>query len=421
MKLRDIAQEPSSGMVAERNLPKSDTVGRRRMKPFSIENDIRAELDAHFDDAEAAYVREGFAPREAQMRALTEFGDRASVETQLAEIGVDRAIPAAVLLGSAAYVIVLAVLTAAEVAGVGKGTPLDILFLWWLQAGVGIAAYLPVVWLTQYFGIRSVRTPATAFAFSFLVALSMTLVVDLNDFETSLHLAPLILALSLVAFRFWRRVPLTLQRASLMAVHAFAMFAAFANVRVFGFLRPESCLYLRPSGVPLVGELASCRQVTFPDPALVALIGVTLVFVALFSSSLAAFLRGAATAVGRKTAVLAFSIALPLAPLMTGNLNAYGQWDVLEWEPAIYAAYQDILGRNPQDKDIAFYAQTRSYLHMNRIRKVLAASKERRLVIDNVYTAAVGRPATDAEMAYHVDHRTPVDAIRDEARKGIVR
>lgn len=391
------------------------------MKLASIENDIRAELDAHLADAEDAFIGDGLSRHEAKKRALAEFGDRASVEAQLVEIGVDRSIPFGVLLGVVAYLVILAVLTAAEVAGVGKGTPLDILFLWWLQAGVGIATFLPVVWMAQYFGMRSAKTPVTAFAFSFLVALSVTFVVDMNDFETLLHLAPLLFALCLLASRFWRSVPLAAQRATLMAAHAFAVFAAFANVRAFGFLRPESCLFLRPSGVPLVGDLASCRQVTLPDPALLALGAVSLAFLALFVSSLVTFVRGAATAVGRKTAMLAFSVALPLAPLMTGNLNAYGQWDVLEWEPAIYAAYQDILGRNPQDKDIAFYAQTRSYLHMNRIRKVLAASKERRLVIDLAYKAAVGRPATVEEMAFHVDQRTPAASLRDEARKGIER
>lgn len=105
---------------------------------------------------------------------------------------------------------------------------------------------------------------------------------------------------------------------------------------------------------------------------------------------------------------------VPLSPLFAYDVNNLGELDVIRWKSDIVLAYNELLDRDPEEKDIVFYAQTRAYLDMDRVRAALNESEERRVVISAQYKEQLGRDATEEEIEQAIQESSSITELYAE-------
>lgn len=374
--------------------------------------DIDDELEAHLEDLTSNFIADGFSTREARQRAQQAFGNIETIRSELVALRAPstriRAIVVVAFLGLGAM-LWLAVWQAPT-----RFSGLEPIALYWLFLAVtGIVLGLQH-WLIRSLGVRRLRILAPVFALPMLFSLSLTAIMDVDRLLVPLQILGIGLV-ALVALRLaWRRFSFTIRRTVIYLFGWLAAWSALILAPPLPFLHFAGCRYLTRDAVPLTGALASCQQLSWLDWSVVVLaIAGVAGLVAIIAAVKSAW-RGQGLRQFQKTTLAVVCVLLPVFPLFVHDVNNYGRVDVVRWKPLIIQSYRDILGRDPQAKDLEFYALTRSYLNLERIRIVLYASAERRLKIDLLYRDALGRPATEREIARYVDNRMSVEDITRE-------
>lgn len=395
-------------------------------KASYTEQRIDEELRSHIEDMVDDLVLQGVDRAQARKQALAAFGDmeqikRDTLQYASSNVGLFTRLSTAQLLFTI-YVICFLILIIlwGTIGHSLYGARLEPVLLWWVFIGITGLITLLVHWMQEYYGLQE-RAFLTPIIFVLLASLSLTNILDIDNFEVNVH-AVLLGALFFIALNiFWGKISIRFKQYLLYGFSILTTWATLAEQPLFNFLSywfgQSRCLFIMPSPVPLHGELAKCQQVTWTNVPLLSLYTLLLVGVPVILFFLAKYWTNSATRLWRKCVMTLACLALPLAPFAVNGINQFGALDVIPWKAGIYASYEEILGRDPEPKDLEFYAMTRSYLHMDRVREQLYISEERRIKIDLITQEVLHRHATPEEIQYFVDHRQSVQQIYDELRQ----
>ncbi|MBI2410982.1 MAG: hypothetical protein HYV32_03790 [Candidatus Kerfeldbacteria bacterium] len=382
---------------------------------------VREELEAHIADMTDDLVLEGMERVIARRTAEETFGHIDAIEQQVCaqhrQSFWHRANPFLVLGASYLLIALTFVLLRFALGRSVNAARLEPIMLWWAFVGITAIGMMCVHWISEYRGYRDHRFVRMVFLFILLLSFSITAVLDIDNFEVNLH-AILFLLMTYVFLRWrWEQSALLLKRALVFGASAFVIWMTLLERPIFQFVGTARCLFLTPDTIPLTGALAKCQQVPLESELLLPIYVVLIIGIPTMVLFWSHYIQNSATALYRKIAFSAVLVAMPVTPTLVHNVNNYGELDIVPWKAQIYFAYEEVLGRAPEQKDIDFYAVTASYKNMEKVRDVLYASYERQLKIDLLYQEILHRHATEAEGAAYIENRKSVKQIEAELRE----
>lgn len=381
----------------------------------SREQDIRTELESHRADLRDEFLHSGMTVDQAEAKVAEVFGDlEECVQNTLVVQPHSRAIlhPFTWLMlfsSASTFFTGLAFLLLQGTAGqlaVEKALVWSSFFCL-MSLGLTLSRFL-----LEYFGLKQVTVLYASLTLSLLMSFSLTGLLDLNNFEVTIHLIGLAVFLGIGLHIWWNKLSLQVKYLSLFAFSAVATFSALTERPLFQFLGELRCLFIQPTTTPLTGALATCQQLPLWHPVLLVLYAVVLGGGIYLLSILWKYIRNNATSLFKKIILTASVSSLGIAPMLLPDLNKFGEMDIIPWKIEIYEAYDEILGREPEIKDIQFYASSKAYLDMYRLKEVLYQSDERKLKIDLLYQEVLHRHATPEEVEYFAAQKLSVDQIR---------
>lgn len=383
---------------------------------------IREELEAHIEDMTADFVAAGMDAALAREKAESSFGDMdAHVE---ATADVEQVLPSRFrqprVLACIGYAIVLlGMLAAIESIGASSVTgQLQVFTLWWVFVGITGMVLLFLYWIIDYLGLKTAYVLRVGLLFTILASLSMTSVLDVDNFEVNVHAVIAGIMVYLLGEVFWKRMSAAARRAIIYAFGAVVSWSTLIEEPIFGFIGTARCLFITPDNVELVGVLAACEQVPLVGRATAPIILAVLLGAPYMVYFALKYWRAHGVQLSRKLIFTAGLVAMPVAPMIVTDVNNYGELDVIPQKAVIYETYMEILGRAPEDKDYLFYARTRAYENMVGIEEILYNSYERRLKINLLHLEYLGRSATKDEVDLYVFNRKSIEAIREELQLG---
>lgn len=168
------------------------------------------------------------------------------------------------------------------------------------------------------------------------------------------------------------------------------------------------CLYVTPDSVPV----AQCHFFVLSKVITIALGLVLIISIGSAFITLNRVLKTSLLSSAQKWMAIVTIVTIFCVPIFIHDINNYSALSVVFAQPKITQAYSDILGRNPERKDLDFYALTGAYRNIDRIRSVLLASEERELKIQEVYMRALHRTATLAEIVLWNERGSSLDQIQ---------
>ncbi|MFZ6036485.1 MAG: permease prefix domain 1-containing protein [Patescibacteria group bacterium] len=387
---------------------------------MSDRDDIKQELESHIADGADELIATGVSPEDAYAQARARFGNVQKYERETLSVMRRRSLMHPTFVASVAMAVAI-------VLSLGywlKQYPLNgvlaqPILLSLLYVGIFSVVIIVIKLLSEYWGLRSLSALWSAILFGLMVCISITIMHDIDKVLVPFHAIVLASIIVVGLMRFWSRLPVFFKKVCIYGFALVTTWSALHGKELFRFIQPDACLYLTRDTTPLVGELAHCQQLAFFHPLLWPVYFVIIVGVIGGAYFLSRYWRNQGSALGRKLFVSAAFAVLPLLSLSFPDINNYGAVDIISWKPEIYLVYQEILGRQPEQKDIEFYTYTRAYRTMSRVKDVLYASYERTLVIDNLHRAIIGRPASSVEIEYFVQGRQSVEEIRHELEQQV--
>lgn len=385
------------------------------------EREIRDEMQAHIEDMMLDLVSSGMEEAEARAEAEKAFGDVESAVQSTIEVegGLPKLLSHPLLLGVIGYVVLFLVMQFAHAAVSPSAVAgqIQVVMLWWVFIGVTALTALFVHWMIQFVGPHSLYSLRLTMLFTVLVSLSITSVLDIDNFEVNVSAVAVgVVAYAVVAL-FWKYVSVNMARIIMYGYAVLVTWSTLIEEPLLGFIGEARCLFITPDNVELVGALAACQQVPFVGRATAPLILAGLIGAVYVVGFLRKYVSSNTVEMYKKLALTAGVVALPVVPMMTPDLNNYGELDVLPQKAAIYEVYWDVLGRSPEEKDYLFYARTRGYENLDRVSEVLYKSGERRLKINLLHLEYAGRSATKEEVDAYVESRKTIDDIRMELQE----
>jgi hypothetical protein len=369
---------------------------------------IRLELQSHLEELEAELVSDGVGSDQASVQALERFGDVEQITAACAAVGLPwslRVFPqifAWTMFAIGVGFSVVVAIARQQVAG-------SMLEHWWwfalVMGTMGLAWHL-ARWMLDYLGLRSFERLFLVMAVALSLAFAITLILDVNDFEVVIHAGVLGVGLYVVLGLWWRWWSRRLIAFVVTAYVAAVVWSAMNQEPLLQFFGQMRCLYVKaPADLRLADAVSLCQAVRWSDGLLVPFYLIVVLAVPLSLWLVYRFVRCSAISWYRRVIMLLVAAVCLILPMMVHNVNQRGELDVIPWKREIYGVYADILGRRPEEKDIEFYAYTRSYQRMDKVRETLYASYERRLKIGLVYQEMLGREPTATELEEHLNDR----------------
>lgn len=381
-------------------------------------SNVRQEFESHIADKADELVGQGVEREEALRQARQSFGNIEKYEREVLTLNGTQTFFTPTRLATVGAVVAICLSLGTWLRQYPlTGVLFQPVLLGTVYLGLFAVVTRTLAWLLEYWGITSRTALWASLLFGVVVNMSLTLVNDLDNFLVPLHGVVLALLLLVALQRHWGALPIFVKKMFIYGFGIATTWSAIHGKALFAFLYTQPCLYLTRDTTPLTGILATCRQVPLAHPALWPLYALTLI--ALFAGVrfLGRYWKNSSSRQYRKVALSVVFAALPLLPLTVHDVNNYGKVDVISWKPAIFQAYQEILGRDPEPKDITFYARTRAYTQLPRVREVLYQSVERTLVIDKLHREILGRSASAVEIVFFVEGRQAVEEIRTVLRQ----
>lgn len=394
-------------------------VKKRMIKKFftSRNTDITDELRDHYENLVDDFVRAGSSRTEARRRAQVEFGDRECIIQELAALHpfISRTRLLLLLLCSGYIATFVSVAAVTQLGGATLASVRAEFFLLWLVF-IGIVSFVlcGALWMIQVLGFSSPRVVWYVLLFSALASFSTTTVLDIDNFEVTLHVIFfLLLAGSIlhVGMRVWSFRATTIMLCIAVAV---VMFAALREQLLFSFIGTARCLFLKSPALPLHGALAQCKQISLRSRIIFPVI--LLMFAGVPNMILFAirYWRQHTIPIARKVLLTGMLTSFFVIPFFVRGMNSHGTLDIIPEKPAIHHIYMRVLGRAPEEKDYAFYATTRAYEHLDRIEYTLFQSHERVLKIYLITNSAVGRDPSAEELASYAERHLSIKKIQKE-------
>ncbi len=387
-------------------------------KPRHRDQLIQEELHAHIADTVDDLVSEGMSTEEAQHIAQQQFGDIQGIKKQVASqysnsvwerFGPLVCIGGPYVTLSLSFLILWLFLQKTMI-----GATLAPLFLWWVYIGIIAFVLMLVYWIIEYAGLSSTRSAFISIFFVLLAALSLTSILDINDFEVNIHAVFLGVLLYVLGRFVWPHVSAFIKRSVLYLFTVAVLWSTLVQEPLFAFVGTARCLYIRSSEGALPEVLAICSQVPFMSRLLIPLYLLIIVGLPYFIYFLMRYWSNSSTMLYRKIIMSAAIVALPVTPFIFHDVNTLGGLDVIPWKADIYEVYWEVLGRRPEDKDIQFYARTRAYENLDQVKEVLYQSKERRLKIRLLYQEFLGRKPSKEEVQFYTENKRSIDGIIED-------
>ncbi|MBI2415599.1 MAG: hypothetical protein HYV33_02980 [Candidatus Kerfeldbacteria bacterium] len=378
-----------------------------------IRRSWREEFDSHIQDCVDELLALGYTQAAARTEAQRRFGNQANMAQQLAAIHPWLGLWAdwivfGIILFSIVPLYGINYLAAATLLGVIS----EQMIVWWWGGAIMTVTIVLLTWqirltpLTQRFSI------ITSFSLAFLIAISVTLILDINNFETIIYNGGWSIVAMVVLQLVWPKLGLRYKYVLVITLAAALVLFAWREQGALEQWFFPHCLYLIDTH-PEAAPNASCTQVSWFTPALVLMyLLVTAALIVMVRSIVRLWNNGAY--LYRKIVTTASVVLLPILPLFFFGVNSAGALDVVVWKRNIYSAYVDILGRRPEQKDYEFYAATRSYQHMSTVRAVLYDSTERRLKITLLFQNILQRNPTIEELQRYSDSVLTIKEITQD-------
>lgn len=379
------------------------------------EQKIRTELESHMADLRDEFLNSGMTADQAEAEIQQVFGDLDTLVKQtLAVQPQTRTIlhPCTSLMILSSECIFFTAVAFWLMNGLPAQLVLEKALVWSAFFGVVSLGLCLSRFMLEYFGLNKVHVVYASLTLSLLISFALTSLLDLNNFEVTIHLIGLAVFVGIGLHMWWNKLRLWVKYASLFLFSAVSTFSALTERLLFQFLGELRCLFIQPNPVQVLGILATCQQLPLWHPLLLILYTLVLGGGIYLLSILWGYLKNKATAISKKIILTLSLSSLSVAPILLPDLNKYGEMDIVPWKIEIYAAYAEVLGREPETKDIQFYAQTRAYLDMFHLREVLYQSEERKLKVDLLYQEILHRHATPEEVEYFATQKLSVDQIR---------
>lgn len=389
----------------------------------SPEKEIRLELASHLEEQEGELVRQGVTQDQARLQALELFGDvERHLQATVAVSAHSRFLvhpTTALLIVSLWFFMCSWILVAVLTDSTGQFMA-EKLFVWggFLSlAGLGLCLNR---FLMEYFGLKHQSIVYASLLLSSLLSFSLTALLDVNNFEVTLHLLMLAVALSIILHFVWKRQVVSVKQGVLYLFSLVAVLVAATEQPLFGFLSPLRCVFIQSDSTPLTGALSSCQQLPLWHPLLLILYALVIGGGAYLLTIVWSIVKNKSTQLYKKIILVASLSSLGVMPVILPDMNKYGELDIIPWKIEIYTAYEEILGRQPEQKDIDFYARSKAYQDMLHLKEVLYESAERKVKIDLVYQEILKRPATSQEIQLWNEQQSTVEEIRDQLTKQIL-
>lgn len=374
----------------------------------SRQEEVRLELESHRADLREDLLRSGIPEEQVEHKLQEVFGDLDRVMQQTLAVQTRRS------LHPTTWLFIFSVLSLTYISALFFAfTGSEIVFIWsgiWCVLSLGLI--LVRFWL-EYFGLKESRAIYAAFLMSLLYSFSLTAILDINNFELTIHLIGLAIVMGIGMQFSWAKLSLSLKYGCFYLFSAVATFSAVTEQPLFGFLGSLRCLFIQPSIIPLTGELASCQQLPLWHPLLLLLYAVVLGGGGYVLYMTWGYIKNASTAWIKKVVLLSSLVSMGFVPALLPDLNRYGEVDIIPWKREIYLAYREILGRDPEEKDVEFYARSKAYHDMYHLKDVLYESEERKLKIDLLYQEIFHRHATPEEIEALAEQKLSVEQIRE--------
>lgn len=372
---------------------------------------IRAELDSHVLDCVDDLLAEGYATAEAKKIAQERFGNIDDIANEVHLI--DRPVfntkfsplTIATVLYSVLVLLLYLGITIVPLPVINDYAQLAL--FWWAELGVIGVTLLVDYWILQYTGLNSTIGAWAIFLFTLLQNICLTTILDIDHFEVVLHNLALVLLYSLVVLFFWQRLGLFWRKTILYSSGVITTAMIFTNHRLFEWLYRAKCLFITPDAITLTG----CTQVTWFHPLLWPIYLVLASGIVFFGCGLVHYWQNSAITRLRKTNVTIIFVALLVIPWLVHDINNQAELDIIPWKHQINQAYREILGRDPEAKDMDFYASSRAFEHMSRVRNTLYTSAERKIKMNQLYQQLLHRDATAEEIDWHNRNQTSIGAL----------
>lgn len=385
------------------------------MKSSYQQQKIREELEAHLNDLTAELIAAGRDPDMARREAEKMFGNRELIVGQIiAEEHVgwwNRYHPIVPITFFHLFLAVGIFVTSRLMPSSVEGTFFEPLFLWWTYVGLIGAALIVMRWIMEYTGLRGSAALWLNLAFIAVTTFSLTFIYDIDRFELLVDIFLLGAVLGATSRFWWRLIDARFRRWVVLVYGLISLVSTLLQKPIFFFLKQKQCYYVTPDLVDQGLEAMQCHQVNLLSSVFGLIVVISPIALFGFLGFVFLYARDRSVAAHRKIGLLVVTGLLLFTPLFLQDIDNYGAISVLPWKTEIYKAYEEILGRRPEPKDIEFYAATRSYVHMGEIKDVLYASRERRLKINLIFEEALKRPATETEIEQYVRNRWSVEDI----------
>lgn len=373
------------------------------------------ELDSHILDCAADLEQTGFDHASALVEAKKQFGDQAAVTHELQRMHPWLSIYAD-WIALIAFVVIAPVLyvTTRLAAASPIGFYAATFLLWWWPIALLMIAFGLVRWVRLIIPLRNHVIWPITLSVGFVFAATITIVLDINNFETAAYNAGLSVIFGLMGWILWHQLSRRLKLFGGYSITALMITSAWREHGYFESAVLPGCSYVQNT---VLEPSALCHQVTWYDPRLLFIFIILVVAVGFITFYLHRLWHSQAAPLYQKALTTAVLALLPITPLAFHNVNSTGAIDVVPWKVQIDQAYMNILGRHPEAKDYDFYANTRSYEHMSRVKQVLYDSTERRLKINSLYEHILERSASEAEIDAYANSYMTIAEIRHELKK----
>lgn len=383
---------------------------------------IREELDAHIQDMVDDLISEGMDPAAARALAQQEFGDLQDIEAEVVLLHKRLAwlpwSPISIITTTYTLLLVILITIAFSFFNSIEGTAFEVVTVWAIYGGViGMGALL-IYWLSEYFGWHTRAMVFVSAAVTMVMALSLTIIFDIDKFETNIHAAAFSVLVIGVANFVWNSISVRFKQLIVYLQSIVVLRSIITHDPLFSYIAKPGCWFVTQDA-ELTGALASCVQVYWWSPILIPIYLTAIISVGYIAYVLTKYIQAQMISMYRKVGISLSCVGLILVPIFIHDINDQAWLDILSKKPEIYQAYEDILDRQPTDSEMEFYAKTRSYEHMNKIREVLFASEEREQKIQIVYKEILQRKASQQELTQHDTNKDSIADIYQQLELGI--
>lgn len=391
------------------------------MKRISYQDKlIREELDAHLADCVDDLVAGGMSHETAHAKATAQFGDVTVVAEAVARVDQGPGVlawlnrlpwrPTSIL--TTLYVAMLCILsiTTYNWFSAIEGTITEsVTVLWIYGALIGLGALL-TYWLTDFFGWHTLRGIWITVCVTQLLAVSLTIVFDIDKFETNLHALAFSGLVLVIAKLLWSRLPLIGKQVLTYGHGVVVLYSVIYHEPLFKFIAKPGCWFITPDVAELTGALATCHQVQWWDVILYPLYTAAAIGLGYLGWTLVQYWRNAGTQLHRKILLSVSCAGIMITPWFVQDINNEARLDILPYKATIYESYNHILDRKPTADEIDFYAVTRSYEHIDKIEAVLYESNERTIKINELYnTHALPKPDQATIQRYNTNYNSIIN------------